>query len=330
MDHNQQAAIIGESSDLFNAIMHFIGYFTLACSFLSIYMILFHSTKHMRVYKYYLLNIAICCGMFDAFTGLIYTPNVLLPAFGVCMAGLWSEHMTNIWFSVSFYIIVVFLMISVSFSITTAFVYRFFLTLGMDQKFQRCRTIVLIVLIYFALVGPVVSLFGYAMLYDPPLTNKLIKEAHPAIYKFSQHKPCIFMSAKLTPKAVIIGTSAVMVINFASMVINLILVFVILRRLKQDKDKFSHTTHAMHRQLTISLAFSICYAYNLYGTSVNGYRFTNLGWPVRRHSIFAAVSNTNSSNGTSFRVKLLCNGYYDLAVQKSNSRVPSSSLLLVQ
>jgi hypothetical protein len=41
----------------------------------------------------------------------------------------------------------------------------------------------------------------------------------------------------------------------ASMTINLIMVFVILRRLRRNRENFSRTTHAMHRQLTVSLAF---------------------------------------------------------------------------
>jgi hypothetical protein len=92
------------SSQHFGSFMHTLGFFTLFCTFLSVYLILYKSTTHMRVYKWYLLNIAICCGLFDAYLSLIYTPNVLLPVFGVCLDGLWSDYMKERAFSIACFV----------------------------------------------------------------------------------------------------------------------------------------------------------------------------------------------------------------------------------
>jgi hypothetical protein len=101
-DIDEQVALLQHNADNFKLVMTISGGFTAFSTLMSIYLIVFKSSDAMKYYKPFLLNIVvsflarsfnsitfkICCGIFDLFLTLIYTPNILLPMFGACIEGL--------------------------------------------------------------------------------------------------------------------------------------------------------------------------------------------------------------------------------------------------
>ena len=92
---------------------------------LAIYCIIFHSTKYMGGYKWYLLCIQLAAALFDFHLTIIFAPFPIFPIPGLCAGGVLSRRWGYFWGEIFQFVLMHFFLSFIGMSIVWGVLYRY-------------------------------------------------------------------------------------------------------------------------------------------------------------------------------------------------------------
>uniref|UniRef100_A0A7E4VRG3 Serpentine Receptor, class H n=1 Tax=Panagrellus redivivus TaxID=6233 RepID=A0A7E4VRG3_PANRE len=242
------AAVTVDDFDTYSNYMHANSVIVLSIGLFTIYLTLFHSTKDMGYYKYYIFNFQLAATLFDLHISFVYAPVPILPAPGICSTSIFSVN-APWYFEYGNYIIMHFTLSYVGVSIFIGLLYRYFALQGNLHFFHSKKGVVIMALcnLIYPIPVTITLINGVASVEE---SNLYIKTEYPQYYDMFIQNCCYSLSGPL--EAIIYVAVAVSQIT-AVAVCSGVAMYKINNLMKEKKLNFTKKTYDLHRQLIYSL-----------------------------------------------------------------------------
>ncbi|KAE9555126.1 hypothetical protein FO519_001621 [Halicephalobus sp. NKZ332] len=250
-------AVVGSSYDSYTAddlTYHEIRLHinTAICAFfnaLAIYCILFHSTKNMEVYKWYLLVIQLTTALFDFHLTFIAAPFPTFPIPGFCAAGIWSRHWGYIWGQMMQFTFVHWFLCFQGMAIIYGIMYRYQV---ISEKMEWMNTIwarILMVIVPLIYPIPAATLLMKSIP-ERNITLKFVSEEAPEMLQLYLTEPCNSITHSTTAMMYYFTAAAQILIGFG---IILFFSYKTYDELMKKKQFLSEASFRLQKQLLIAL-----------------------------------------------------------------------------
>uniref|UniRef100_A0A7E4USU2 Serpentine Receptor, class D (Delta) n=1 Tax=Panagrellus redivivus TaxID=6233 RepID=A0A7E4USU2_PANRE len=229
-------------------LMHINSIIVLSIGVFTIYLTVFHSTKEMGYYKYYILNFQLAATLFDLHISFVYSPLPILPVASMCSTSVLAKNVTWVYEYIN-YIIMHFTLSYVGVSIFIGLLYRYCALQGSLYFFHSKRGVAIIAL--GNLVYPLpVTIALLCAVENRENTLLFIKTKYPSYYELFKNNCC---NALAKPTGVLIypAVAAVQIVAVASC--SGIAMFKINNLMKEKQSILTKKTYDLHRQLIYSL-----------------------------------------------------------------------------
>ncbi|KAI1697672.1 serpentine type 7TM GPCR chemoreceptor srh domain-containing protein [Ditylenchus destructor] len=219
-------------------------------SVLVIYLIFKHTPKAMKVYKWFLLNLSLCCYLLDAHLTVTFLPLPIFPVFGGCALGLMRPF--GYMAPVIAWIIFIQLLCFTGAAISLALLYRLAAVHGRTDLFER-KSVIFLCIVFQCCFGVPALISGLIMYLPEEQSMAYMQHNYPNLIPFYESHSCAVMmvSSAMLIRYLYITMPTVIL---ASVLVNTPIIL-ITRQLSKVKHTVSAKTYKMHKSLTVSLCF---------------------------------------------------------------------------
>uniref|UniRef100_A0A7E4VIE0 G protein-coupled receptor n=1 Tax=Panagrellus redivivus TaxID=6233 RepID=A0A7E4VIE0_PANRE len=281
----------------YSNFMHINTFLVSSIGAFTFYLILFHSTKEMSYYKYYMLSFTFSAIIFDLHVSFIFSPLPIFPLPALCCTSVffinstWRQEIVN-------FVIMHFFLSYLGISILIILLYRYQSLKGNLSFFHSKRGVIILAL--WIILYPLPSVISlYFALGGEEETLAYVKANYPETYDLYANHACYTL---INPVGMTVyATTAACEILFVC-IVGPYGVFKVYRLLYEKKIKFSAKTYELHRQLIHSLVvLAVVHAFFLAVPTITAFimiinSFGNLRekYSVKSISLFILISNDGS------------------------------------
>lgn len=216
---------------------------------LSIYCIIFHTTKNMGGYKWYLLCIQLSAALFDFHLTVIFAPFPTFPLPGLCAGGILSRHWGYFWGEIVQFILMHFFLSLIGMSIVWGVLYRYRL-ISEKMNFMKSKYAVPGMII-ITVIYPIPSIILLILnIRGESETMEFVSQTAPEMIELYKAEPCYAIKYSSIASIYYATAAGSILLSFGAVVIFSFLTYM---TLMNKRESLSTSNFKMQKSLLIAL-----------------------------------------------------------------------------